>query len=337
MANIVLGLASSHGPMLSTPPEQWGLRVAADRKNPAHWYRGRQYSFEELAKLRADEGLGSAITPEEWQARHRACRSAIAELGKVFDAAQVDLVVIFGNDQRELFSEDNTPALGIYLGETIDNQRYDEAVIQKMPPGIGISVDGHIPPEGASYPGAPDLGRHVSAHLVKEGFDIAALQRFPAGVHTISHAFGFVYRQLMKDQPRPSLPLFINTFYPPNQPTAKRCAEFGRAVIHAIRSWPGSQRVAVVASGGLSHFVIDEALDQALLDGIRTRNMAALESLDESLLQSGSSEIKNWIPLAAAMAELNWPAQVVDYVPCYRSEAGTGNAMGFVYWREEEQ
>jgi 3-O-methylgallate 3,4-dioxygenase len=23
----------------------------------------------------------------------------------------------------------------------------------------------------------------------------------------------------------------------------------------------------------------------------------------------------------------------VDYVPCYRSEAGTGNAMAFVYWR----
>ena len=24
---------------------------------------------------------------------------------------------------------------------------------------------------------------------------------------------------------------------------------------------------------------------------------------------------------------------LVDYVPCYRSEAGTGNAMGFAYWQ----
>ena len=31
------------------------------------------------------------------------------------------------------------------------------------------------------------------------------------------------------------------------------------------------------------------------------------------------------------------PAQVVDYVPCYRSLAGTGNAMGFVYWRPQER
>jgi hypothetical protein len=49
--------------------------------------------------------------------------------------------------------------------------------------------------------------------------------------------------------------------------------------------------------------------------------------------QSGTSEIKNWIPVVAGAVELGMPAQVVDYVPCYRSLAGTGNAMGFVYWR----
>ena len=27
------------------------------------------------------------------------------------------------------------------------------------------------------------------------------------------------------------------------------------------------------------------------------------------------------------------PMTEIDYVPCYRSEAGTGNAMGFVYWK----
>lgn len=333
MADIVLGLASSHGPMLSTPPEQWGLRVAADRNNPAHWYRGRQYGFEALARLRAGEGLRDQITPEVWQARHTACRRAIGRLAEIFEAARADVVVVFGNDQMELFGDDNIPALAVYLGEQIDNQRYDEETIRKMPPGIGVSVDGHIPPQGACYPGAPELGRHLSEQLVAQGFDLAALKRFPAGKQTVPHAFGFVYRQLMRDRPVPSLPLFLNTFYPPNQPSARRCAEFGRAVVRAVQSWPGQQRVALVASGGLSHFVIDEALDQVLLDALRTGDMGALEGLDESLLQSGSSEIKNWIPLAAAMAQLKWAGTVVDYVPCYRSEAGTGNAMGFAYWQ----
>lgn len=333
MADIVLGLASSHGPMLSTPPEQWGLRVAADRNNPAHWYRGRQYGFEALARQRAGEALHDQITPEVWQVRHAACRRAIGQLAEIFEAASADVVVVFGNDQMELFGDDNIPALAVYLGEQIDNQRYDEETIRKMPPGIGVSVDGHIPPQGACYPGAPELGRHLSEQLVAQGFDLTALKRFPDGKQTVPHAFGFVYRQLMRDRPVPSLPLFLNTFYPPNQPSARRCAEFGRAVVRAVQSWPGQQRVALVASGGLSHFVIDEALDQVLLDALRTGDMGALEGLDESLLQSGSSEIKNWIPLAAAMAQLNWAGTVVDYVPCYRSEAGTGNAMGFAYWR----
>ncbi len=39
------------------------------------------------------------------------------------------------------------------------------------------------------------------------------------------------------------------------------------------------------------------------------------------------------LPLSAIMAELDLDMTLVDYVPCYRSEAGTGNAMGFVYWQ----
>ena len=36
---------------------------------------------------------------------------------------------------------------------------------------------------------------------------------------------------------------------------------------------------------------------------------------------------------AGAMAQLGLEPHLLDYVPCYRSEAGTGNAMGFVYWQ----
>jgi len=34
----------------------------------------------------------------------------------------------------------------------------------------------------------------------------------------------------------------------------------------------------------------------------------------------------------AAMHAAGLKYHQVDYVPCYRSEAGTGNAMAFVYW-----
>ena len=50
MAEIVLGIGSSHGPLLSTPPEQWDLRAKADRENKKHWFRGKTYDFETLLK-----------------------------------------------------------------------------------------------------------------------------------------------------------------------------------------------------------------------------------------------------------------------------------------------
>ncbi len=100
-----------------------------------------------------------------------------------------------------------------------------------------------------------------------------------------------------------------------------------------LASWDSDASVAVFASGGLSHFVIDEELDRKVLGALAANDSDKLISIPEDLYQSGSSEIKNWIPLAAMMADLGRDMTLVDYVPCYRSEAGTGNAMGFVYWR----
>ena len=61
MAKIVLGMGASHGPLLATPPEQWGGRVEADRRNPALAYRDGTFKFDELAKLRAKENLERQI------------------------------------------------------------------------------------------------------------------------------------------------------------------------------------------------------------------------------------------------------------------------------------
>jgi hypothetical protein len=62
-------------------------------------------------------------------------------------------------------------------------------------------------------------------------------------------------------------------------------------------------------------------------------DIARLERIPEEMfLSPGTGEIKNWLPLAAAAAELGMKMTVLDYVPCYRSEAGTGTAMAFAYW-----
>jgi hypothetical protein len=78
--------------------------------------------------------------------------------------------------------------------------------------------------------------------------------------------------------------------------------------------------------------VIDEALDERVLSAMESGNEEVLARLPEDLFRSGTAEIKNWLPVVAAMDAEGRRFHKVDYVPCYRSEAGTGNAMGFGYW-----
>ncbi len=333
MAKIVLGIATSHGPMLSTPPDQWGQRVAADKRNPEHWFKGKTYSFDELVAMRANENLAPQITQAKWNERHAACRGAIAKLADIYAEAKPDVAVIVGNDQMEMFKEPLIPAMSIYRGETIPNAYPTEAFLAAKAPGIAIAVQGHVPPQGATYKGLPELATHLTTSAIADQFDVTSMTALPPVIDHIPHAFGFVYRQIMNDRPVPSVPVVLNTFYPPNQPSVGRCYDFGKSLLRAIESWKSDARVALIASGGLTHFVIDEEVDNAVMDALRKRSIESVAALGEATFQAGTSEIKNWVPVAGAMADLGYEPNVVDYVPCYRSMAGTGNAMGFVYWR----
>src|SRR5580658_8513527 len=84
VARIVLGLGSSHGPMLSIAPEYWPDRVLADRANPKHFYNGSTYTFDQMTELRRSEHLGNQASLEVRQERHARCQSAIARLGDVY-------------------------------------------------------------------------------------------------------------------------------------------------------------------------------------------------------------------------------------------------------------
>jgi 3-O-methylgallate 3,4-dioxygenase len=88
--------------------------------------------------------------------------------------------------------------------------------------------------------------------------------------------------------------------------------------------------VGILASGGLSHFVVDEELDQMALEGMQQKSVVKLSQLPREKINSGSSEIRNWIVVAGATENLDM--ELIDYVPCYRSPAGTGCAMGFARW-----
>jgi hypothetical protein len=337
MAKIVLGMALSHGPLLSTPPEQWGERAKADRTNPALWFRGQPYKYDALEAARKGENLDPKWELSERQSRYDRCQKALKQLAASFEKINPDVVVIVGNDQTEAFCDKNMPAFSVYFGDGVTNRPPTPEQIAKMPPGSSLATFAHRPEKETHYPCSPSLGTHIITKMMEKEFDVGTSKSLPSdGLEwsrgALPHAFGFVLRQIMKDKPIPHVPVLINTFYPPNQPTAQRCHKFGQALKDAIESWPENLRVAVIASGGLSHFVVDEDLDLKFLDFMKKGDVKGMTSMPEPFLQSGTSEYKNWIPVGAIMHSAGLPMDVVDYVPCYRSSAGTGNAMGFVRW-----
>jgi len=336
MAEIALGIGTSHGPQLSTPAEEWGQRAAADRRNQALSFRGGDYSFDELSKLR-DAAFASECDLDVQRERHARSRAAIGEVGRIIRAANVDVLVIVSSDHKELYGDELLPQFAVYWGDTMRHEPYTQAQLDSMPPGLAVAEVANQPERPEVRQGHAELGLHLIHEVSRAGFDPGAAKVLPAGRwenHGIPHGWGFILQQVLGGRDLiPIVPVFVNTFYPPNQPSASRCYDFGVALGAAIKSFPQDLRVGVVASGGLSHFVIDEDLDRGLLQALTGKDKEFMVSLKDDELRSGTSELRNWVAVGGAMAGTALTAQVIDYLPCYRSEAGTGCAMAFMAWR----
>jgi 3-O-methylgallate 3,4-dioxygenase len=327
MARIVLGLCSTHSPQLSTPAEVWPEHGQNDRRNP--WLidtHGERLSYEQALE-RADPALEAELTAEKHAQRHAAVQQAVARLQHELVEAAPDAVVVFGDDQAEIFPDDFRPALMVYTGASVPNM---PDLFTKAPYEAGRKAGWAYGPEGATIPIASDLATYLTRELMANGFDLAHAGRLWEGVG-LGHAFGFVFGRLMDGQAVPMVPVIINTLYPPNQPTARRCYELGRAVRAAIDSFPGDERVAVVGSGGLSHFLIDQEIDRTFLQALREKDAETICNLPSVRLQSGTGELRSWIAAAAAAQELN--LEFLEYQACYRSPVGSGMGMGFAIWR----
>ena len=337
MAEIVLGVWTTHGPQLSTTPEQWMLRVPADRKRK-HWFKGREYSFEELVEMRRSENLAEKSSLEARTRNHAACQAAIARVAAIWKEVNPDVCVVFGNDQRELVLPEMQPAYTIFHGEKFWNGPLPKERAATLPPGIGEAEWANRTQDRREYKALPDLAELLIERGLDNGWDFAVSSAWPdhpSPHHHVGtpHAFAYLLRRVMEDQAVPMLPIITNTFFPPNQPRPWRCFELGQLVHRVLMEWKRDVRVAVFGSGGMSHFTINEDFDQALFKAIQDRDAAYLRAVNPNLFKDGTSETLNWISASGCLFQTDLSGERIDYVPCYRTEAGTGTAQGFVVWK----
>ena len=328
MAELVLGLASSHSGYVSYLPDTWANRGELDKRNKELIGNDGIVSGYDALLARGDVSrIAKEITPEKFRQRHEQNQKAIESLVKALYGAKLDVLVMVGDDQHEYLQDDNMPGFAVYWGADIK-------VAGHVPDKLRPTLIGYSH-EDKTVPTHSALGRHLVEYLLEAEFDAGHSSFFDpnkggTAKGGIGHAFSYIYNRIMTEGLIPTVPIMLNTFYPPNQPTPRRCYNLGREIKNAIEAWPSKARVGIMASGGLSHFVVDEELDEMALEGMREKSIVKLSQLPRAKLNSGSSEIRNWIVTTGATEHLDM--KLIDYVPCYRSPAGTGCAMGFAQW-----
>lgn len=227
---------------------------------------------------------------------HAAYAAVKAEIA----AARPDVICLIGGDHIEGFFLNAVPALAVYVGSevsgTFDRYRF-------------------------TFPVAEPLARAIVEQGIDRGFDLTYSQDLP-----LDYAFYVPLHFAMPDPPRPIVPLYVNVYLPP-QPTPRRCYAWGEALRAILDARP--ERVALIASGGLSHYPgtdryasPDFEWDRQLLARLAAghgRETAALTG--DELDKAGNVELRTWIALLGAVGEAR--ARVVCYEPSWHH----GNAV----------
>ena len=306
-----LGMASSHAPMMFQKAQYW----------PRVMERLNREAREQLPKSAREEIATPAIIDD----KVRRIEAALAVLRERLQDDRPDALVMIGDDQGDLFDAVNNPTFSVYTG--------DEPIwglSGRDPFGTPVEERTKI----VFRPHAP-LSRHLLRGLIKRGFDVANIGRFdPRGnpARGVSHMVSNLVPEVDPALEIPLVCVFLNEYYPP-LPSAARCAQLGAAIADTFRD--REERIAIYASGGLSHFPgmynagwIDQPLDHWILERLERNDLEALQHLftfDSDAMRSGTGEVRAWISVAAAM---NRPATRVEYVPAHCAQTG----CGFVHW-----
>ena len=244
---------------------------------------------------------------------------ATAEMRRRLEAARPDTLVMFSNDHLLNWPINNIPEYTVGIG--------DEHV------GPADWFDEWLGMEKYRVPGDPGLARFLVNDAARRGIALAYLRemQFDDGISVPTH-------YLNPDARFSLVPVTMNCNVPPI-PTPTRAYEVGRVLGEVMRAYPAPRRIAVIATGGLSHepggpryFWVDEEFDRWFLDLLKTGDHPRL--LRECTLQrmeaagsGGTAELLAWI---AVLAMTRGPADVLAYMPAIAWRSGTG----MVVWNE---
>jgi hypothetical protein len=331
----ILGLGMTHyPPLIGTDQNMAGIlrTILKDPglperfRDPANWPAPMRQEYG------SDGGTASAAVHRAELVRH------FRHARKLLDDFKPDVIVMWGDDQHENFTEDVIPPFCVLA--------YDDIEARHRERDLAANVWGETADTVFKIRGHRKAGKYLAQKLLDQGVDMAYAYK-PLHHPGLAHAFlntvfyldydrtGFNYpvvafqvncygrRVIAQRGFRSSLanPLSEEQLDPPS-PTPKRCMEVGAATARALRESPW--RVALIASSSWSHAFLtdknhqlypDTPADRRLYDALsvgdyetwRKTPLAAIE-------ESGQQEMLNWYMLAGAMEELGRKPDTCEFI-----------------------
>ena len=335
----ILGIGATHYPPGLVPEEYkpWPLarmlhtdrRIPERMRDPANWPE----------PMRAEWGDDEGITAHK---AHRArVFDAYRRIREEIDAFEPDFIVMYGDDQYENFREDIIPPFCVLAYDRFEYQPFLR--LREKPNIWGDPKD-----KTFVHPGNHKAGRYIARGLLEQGIDMAYSYK-PLHQDGLGHAFANTLLYLDVDRKgfsTPIVPVAVNCYgssviryqggfkeysedLDPPSPSPRRCFEMGQATARVLRDSPW--RVVVMASSSWSHAFLtskngwiypDLESDRAMLEDLRRGNYAAWRDKPLAEMEAaGQQEVLNWTCLAGAMAELNYKANIVDWVETWTFNA----------------
>jgi hypothetical protein len=332
----ILGLGLTHYPPLVGLDQNMAGILRTVLRDPGLPERYREPSGwpEPMRREYGDDG-GTAAAAEHraWLVRH------FRRARKMLDEFRPDVVVIWGDDQHENFTDDVIPPFCVLA--------YDRIEARQRPRDAGApNVWGEGPETVFRVPGHREAGKYLARRLLEQGVDMAYAYR-PLHHPGLAHAFLNTIMFLDYDRtgfPYPVVPFQVNCYgrrviaqrgfrsdlsrpladedLDPPSPTPRRCMEVGAAAARAMRESPW--RTALIASSSWSHaFLTDKhhqlypdiEADRRLYEALRAGDWETWRARPlEAIEASGQQEMLNWYALAGAMEALGRKPDECEFI-----------------------
>ena len=238
--------------------------------------------------------------PEE---KRKNCMDGFAKIADRIRELNVDTVVVIGDDHYTLHGPSCVPHCMIAIGDV-------EGPIE---PWVGIPR--------TNIPNNPALAEHIMQTGFDNGVDWAV-----AKTMVLDHSGVIpIHYSVLPNEGVRSIPVYINSGIAPVI-SSKRAYQIGEVIGKAIASWSGDERVAILGTGGISHWVgmaemgkVNVEWDEMIMSHVKTGNAEALMAItDEEIVRDGGNgglEIKNWICAMGAMGNVTGEILAYEAVP----------------------